>query len=250
MIRNSFIIFEGIGPAKEKRIWKQGIRGWDDFLKARTIKGIADKKKAYFDRQIERASRALLEDDSKYFLDKLKPKDCWRLYDHLKEETVFLDIEASGVRDDSYITMIGLFDGFESKTMIMGQNLDLKTLKEELSKYKLIVTYNGATFDMPFIRKRYDKLLPVIPHWDLRSSCAKVGLKGGLKMIEAELGIIRTNPIVERMYGGDPFKLFRMARGSGDDHYLKLLVEYNEEDVVNLKQIADHVYDKLYTSLK
>ena len=59
------------------------------------------------------------------------------------------------------------------------------------------------------------------------------------------MGIKRQNKIVEKMYGGDPAKLYRMWRGSGDERFLKLLVEYNEEDVINLKQIADHAYSKL-----
>ena len=36
-----------------------------------------------------------------------------------------------------------------------------------------------------------------------------------------------------------------MWNGSRDERYLKLWVEYNEEDVINLKQIADHAYIKL-----
>jgi len=72
-----------------------------------------------------------------------------------------------------------------------------------------------------------------------------VGLNGGLKEIEKKLEIIRSNEIVEQMYSGDPALLHRMWRGSGDEDYLQLLVEYNEEDVINLKKIAEHTYDTL-----
>ena len=62
-----------------------------------------------------------------------------------------------------------------------------------------------------------------------------------LKSIEKQLNISRSSQIVENLYGGDAAQLYRMWRGSGDDYYLKLLVEYNEEDVINLKRIAEHV---------
>ena len=47
------------------------------------------------------------------------------------------------------------------------------------------------------------------------------------------------------MYGGDPLKLWRMFKGSGDEYYLNLLVEYNEEDIINLKKITEHTIEKL-----
>ena len=168
----------------------------------------------------------------------------WRLYDFFKDETVFLDIETSGLSIYDNITVIGLFDGIETKTMIRGINLDLNHLKKELEKYKLIVTFNGASFDLPFINKRYPDILPRIPHFDLMPACNKLGLSGGLKNIEKKFKIKR-NRIIEKFSGGDAAQLWRMHRGSGDDYYLKLLVEYNEEDIINLKKIANYVYEKL-----
>jgi uncharacterized protein YprB with RNaseH-like and TPR domain len=50
------------------------------------------------------------------------------------------------------------------------------------------------------------------------------------------------------MYGGDAIKLWRIFRASGDEYYLNLLVEYNEEDVINLKKISDYVIKKLKTN--
>ena len=119
-----------------------------------------------------------------------------------------------------------------------------KLLKKELEKYKLIITYNGSTFDIPFIKKRYPRLLPDIPNFDLRVTCQRIGLTGGLKKIEKELGIKR-NEIIEKFYGGDPLTLWKMFMASGDEYYINLLVEYNEDDVFNLKKIADYTYEKL-----
>lgn len=243
MIQQSFIFLEKVKEKTEKRLWKQGIRNWDSFLNADNVKGIANHRKKYYDRQILKARDELYNLNSSYFL-KLPQAEMWRLYGFFKDECVFLDIETSGVEKDDDITVIGLFDGLETKTMIKGINMDLIKLKKELMKYKLIVTFNGATFDIPFIEKRYSGLLPNIPNFDLRVACQRIGLEGGLKEIERKLGI-RRNKIIEKMYGGDPLLLWKIYRACGDDYYLRLLVEYNEEDVFNLKKIAEHVYGKL-----
>ena len=226
-------------------IWSQGITDWDKFL-GNQIKGISKKSKAYYDRKIQEARKALYENNSSYFMNKLPTTETWRLYDSFKQETVFLDIETSSATNiNSYLTVIGLFDGINTKIMIRDVNLNIKELKKELTKYKLIVTFNGSTFDIPYLNKKYPDLLPNIPHIDLRHLCNKIELKGGLKQIEQKLGITRENKIIERLYGGDPLKLWRMFKGSGDEYYLNLLVEYNEEDIINLKKITEHTIEKL-----
>jgi uncharacterized protein YprB with RNaseH-like and TPR domain len=71
-----------------------------------------------------------------------------------------------------------------------------------------------------------------------------VGLNGGLKEVENKLGI-RRNKIVEGLYGGDALALWRIYKNTGDEYYLNLLIEYNEEDIINLKRIASVVVDTL-----
>ncbi len=245
MIRNSFIFLDKISHKKEENLWKNGISDWQDFLETKKIFGINDKNKKYFDRKIQSAKSNLYNLNSSYFCGILPKSEHWRLYDFFRDEVCFLDIETTGLSNYSKMTMVGLYDGITTKTMINGINLDVDGLKKELQKYKLIVTFNGATFDLPFLSKRYPALLPKIPHFDLRHGCKRIGLKGGLKQIEKELGIKRRNKIVEEMYGGDPVTLWRMFKVTNDDYYLNLLIEYNEEDAVNLKKIADYVYSGL-----
>ena len=243
MIQKSFLFLDGIKERTEHNIWNQGINNWDSFLGADRVKGIGKLRKGYYDRQLKRANSELYGLNSEYFL-RFPQSEMWRLYGFFKDECVFLDIETTGVEKSDDITVIGLYDGLETKTMIEGINMDFYKLKRELMKYKLIVTFNGSTFDVPFIKKRYPKLLPNIPNFDLRVACNRVGLNGGLKEIERKMGIKR-NKVIEKMYGGDVLLLWKMFRASGDEHYLRLLVEYNEDDVFNLKKIADYVYDKL-----
>jgi len=246
MIRNSFIILDRIGYKGEINIWGQGICHWNDFLDRPRVRGIGRKRKAYYDRQILSARKELYRLNSQYFINF---PDTWRLYNFFREDVVFLDIETTGLRWNDDITMVGLYDGIDTKTMIRGINLDMCSLKAELEKYRLIITFNGATFDLPFLEKRYPGILPQIPHIDLRPLCQRVGLTGGLKNIEKQFGIKRSQ-IVEHMYGGDAVRLWRMYRAGGDEYYLRLLVEYNEEDVINLKTIADSVIGRIEMDMR
>ena len=245
MITQSFIFLERVGHKIEQTIWNNGIYDWDNFLKNQKIKGMSRYRKLYYNRKILNAKKALYNFDSSYFIDLLPQSEMWRLYDFFKEDAVFLDIETTGLsklHDD--ITVFGLYDGLNTKLMIKEINLDYKSLKKELDKYKLIVTFNGASFDLPFIEKRYPNLLPKIPNFDVKSLTDKLGLKGGLKNIEKELGVKRKE-IIEEFNGGDALTLWRMYRATGDDYYLNLLVEYNEYDIMNLKLVAEKCVKKM-----
>ena len=245
MITNTFIFLERIGNNLEKNIWKNGIYDWDSFLKRSKIKGLSRHRKLYYDRKILNARKALYNFDSSYFLDLLPQSEMWRLYDFFKEDAIFLDIETTGLgKDFDDITVIGLYDGLNTKIMIKGMNLDFNELKKELQKYKLIVTFNGASFDLPFIEKIYPGLLPRIPNFDVRSITNKLGLRGGLKNIEKALAIKRSR-IVEKFHGGDALTLWKMYRVTGDEYYLNLLIEYNEYDIINLKIVAEQCVKKM-----
>lgn len=249
MITNSFIFLERVGNKVEQAIWNNGIRDWDSFLKNNKIRGLSRYRKLYYNRKILNAKKALYNFDSGYFIDLLPQSEMWRLYDFFREDAVFLDIETTGLsklHDD--VTVFGLYDGLNSKTMIKGINLDYKALQKELQKYKLIVTFNGASFDLPFIDKRYPNLLPKIPNFDVKSLTDKLGLKGGLKNIEKELGIARRE-IVKDFNGGDALTLWRMYRATGDDYYLNLLIEYNEYDIMNLKLVAERCIKRIKETL-
>jgi uncharacterized protein len=242
MIKASFIFLDKIGEQKEKSIWGQGIVDWDGFLQAKNIKGVAKHKKIYYDRAIQRLKKALGDENTAYFYEQ-SPKHTWRLYPFFKEDTVFVDIEI----EQSGIIMIGLYDGREMKTMVKGVNLDKEVLKKELEKYKVMVTFNGGSFDLPRLKKYFGDI-PKLPHVDLRHVCSKVGLVGGLKRIEEQLGI--TRPTHLKAQGESVVGLWKAFHASGDREYLNLLVQYNEEDTANLKEVADKVIPRLWRSIQ
>jgi len=242
MIRKSFVILEGIGLQKEKNIWRNGINDWDSFIANKKINGISELRKGYFDRQLVRAKKELKENNSRFFANVLPSSETWRLYDEFRDECLFLDIETSNFYGN--ITVIGMFDGNETKQMVRGFNLDKNTLKKELERYKILVTFNGKSFDVPVINRFFSMIVPQIPHIDLRHVCRKVGLTGGLKLIEKIVGIKRAFE-VENLESEDAIYLWGRWQKTGDRRYLEMLAKYNEEDTINLKPLMEHCYRKM-----
>lgn len=235
MIEQSFVFLDGVGFKGEKNILLQ-VKDWNGFLRKEKIKGISKKAKCYFDRKILRARNQLYNLNANYFVEKLPKKEMWRLYDFFKDSVLFLDIET-----DSYgrVILIGMSDGYDSKLMVKGINLDADIFFKELDKYKLLVTFNGRSYDIPKIEKEFGIKISKV-HIDLKPLCVNLGWKGGLKEVEQLLGIERP-----RHLRGNPVDLWKAFHASGDKEYLDLLIAYNEEDVVNLKMVMENVYEEL-----
>ncbi len=244
MLRNTFILLEGITSKREQELWNAGIRTWNDFLAAKSIKGISPKRKGHYDRSITEFRKSYEEEDYAYFSDKLAKKESWRLYPELKEHALFLDIETSYRNKE--ITVIGLSDGYETTTLVRGANLDRTVLAQIMDRYKLLITFNGSSFDIPLIEKRFSMKI-LHPHLDLKHVCSHAGLTGGLKQIEEELGIKRPEHL--RPKSCNPVELWRAFHASGDYEYLQLLIDYNREDVENLKRITEVAIKRIIAQL-
>mgnify|MGYP001570052245 FL=1 len=233
MIKNSFVFLEKVTPHKEQSIWGQGIHHWTDFLRSKKIKGIPPEKKHYHDRQIWEALKALQEDNSSYFVGKFPAKEMWRLYDYFKDQCCFLDIET-----DSHgrITVVGISNYYHTASFVQGFNLEKEQVEQYLQKYKLVVTFNGSSFDLPRLKKQLGIILS-IPHIDLKPLYVNLGLTGGLKEVELTLDLKRP----PHLYG-NPVELWNAFHASGDKEWLELLLDYNREDIENLRAIMEHVY--------
>lgn len=242
MIRNSFIFLRKVKEQMERNFWKAGLHTWSDFRDAKSVPGISQQKKLYYDVQLEKAERNLEVENMAYFAEQFPPVYHWRLYQHFRDEAVFLDIE-TGSRSNN-VTVIGLSDGVDTKIMLKGHNMQREILLEELEKHKLLVTFNGGSFDIPVLQKYFGLKLDM-PHIDLRHVCAKVGLNGGLKEIEKTLGINRPEEL-ECLRGHSAVELWKMWCVTHDERFLNLLIKYNEEDILNLKPIADHAINELW----
>jgi uncharacterized protein YprB with RNaseH-like and TPR domain len=209
---------------------------------AKNIPGISAKRKAYFDRRLVEAKRGLDSDDSSFFAARFPKSEMWRLYDRFRDDCVFLDVETSGRYGD--ITVLGLYDGADVVTLVKGKGLDSHNIRRALSGCKMIVTFNGMSFDVPVINRCFSRIVPDIPHLDLRFPLRSLGFTGGLKQIEQDLGILRSD-ITSGLSGHDAVSLWNDYCSSGCRGSLDLLVEYNTADVVNLRPLAGFVFDKM-----
>ncbi|MBW3015814.1 ribonuclease H-like domain-containing protein [Candidatus Woesearchaeota archaeon] len=168
----------------------------------------------------------------------------WRTYKEFKP--CFLDIETTGLsRHYDDITVIGLYNGRESKFFVKDDNMH--EFAPELNKYPLVVTYNGKCFDLPFIQHKFPSLNLNKFHIDLRFEMKKIGFSGGLKSIERQLGLNRDSSLKD-IDGFEAVRLWYRYKRRGDDEALRLLLKYNQADIENLKTLMDLTYDRLRAS--
>lgn len=127
---------------------------------------------------------------------------------HVLSKVAYLDIETTGLSwHNSHITTIAVYDGIKVHDFVRYDNLD--EFPEFISKFPVLVTYYGKCFDLPFIRYEMNINFPQI-HYDLCFLLRKIGLTGGLKRIEHQVGISRIES--EGVDGYDAVVLWRKYR--------------------------------------
>jgi len=240
MLKNTYIHIPGIGSTIEQRIWKSGIKGWEDYLKNHDIIRLPRAKKRTLLSGVEESIEQLSAGNHLFFATRLPAALRWRAYQVFREKTAYVDIETTGLSAESRITLIGIYNGKDTKTFIRGINIE--EAPSELSKYKQLITFNGARFDLPFIEHEFPGTVSHL-HIDLLYPLKKIGYSGGLKKIENTLGINRSKETAS-LTGLDAVRLWRRYE-HGDESSLDLLIEYNEEDVRNLEKIIEMVYPGL-----
>ena len=244
MIKNTFSILQGIGEKLERRLWRNGILFWEDFIAAHTIDFLSNDRKLMYNELLREALQNLTAGHAEYFSKALKHSDHWRLYQAFRETAVALDIETDGrpFNHGGCVTVVGLYDGFDYRALVQGRDLTRKRLEQELTRYDYIITFYGSVFDLPFLWEAFNLTINV-PHFDLCFSGRKTGLKGGLKKVEEILGVYR-EPSVKGFNGFDAVRLWSDAQ-NGSDEAMELLLTYNRCDTVNLYSLADIIYERL-----
>lgn len=241
MLKNTYIHIPGIGSTTERRIWRCGVESWEDYLENRDAIKLSRTRKKSLLSGIEESIEQLSAGNHIFFARRLPPGLRWRAYRNFKEKTAYVDIETTGLSTQSdRITLIGIYNGKETKTYIKGINLE--EVPVELAKYKQLITFNGARFDLPFIEHEFPDSLNHL-HVDLLYPLKKIGYSGGLKRIESMLGIER-NEETESLTGFDAVRLWKRYE-RGDEDSLDLLIKYNREDVVNLEKIIQETYPRM-----
>ena len=232
MLRNSFVHIAGIGIKSEQKIWASGIHSWNDLLKG-DLSLFTPTKRDILKWTIEESNEQLSKLNPDFFGTRLPSNQHWRIFPEFKESTAYLDIETTGLDSCiNKITTIAVYDGSSIFTYIKGENLD--QFKEDIQKYKVLVTYNGKCFDVPFIKSFFGIELNQV-HIDLRYLLRSVGYTGGLKGCEKQAGIDRGN--LEGVDGYLAVLLWDDYQRNKNDKALETLLAYNIHDVVNLEML-------------
>lgn len=242
MLRHTFLHVPGVGPKTELKFWERGIYCWENYLENPGRLGLGRRAQLNLDTFIESSLKAVKCGDALFFEHLLPKREIWRIYPEFKDQAVFLDIETTGLGGQGdYITMIGLFNGRQIKTFVRGQNLEDFTT--ELKNYSVIVTYNGKCFDLPFIKSEFKDLRFTQAHIDLRYFLYRLGYSGGLKRVEANVGIRREKGLED--IDGYLATVLWQKYLQGDQRALQALIRYNIEDVVNLKRLMEFGYNRI-----
>lgn len=242
MLEQTYIHVPGIGAKTERRLWGRGIRRWEDFLSLpEPAPGFSAPRHALVSDHLREARRSLDRRDFRYFSEALPRNETWRAWPEFRDRVAYLDIETTGIGSWATVTVVGVYDGKRVRTYIHGDNLD--DLPGDLAEFAFLVTFNGATFDLPFLARRFPGLDLSHLHSDLRYTLARIGYRGGLKRVEQELGLQRSERTAG-LDGWDAVRLWNEYR-AGSQEALELLVEYNTEDIVNLEHLMAVAYGRL-----
>ena len=242
VLQRTFVHIDGVGYATERRLWHSGVDTWYDWghraYRARLPRHRARAIDAAIGASVERLRRG----DAEYFARCLPLQDRWRTWKEFRNRAACLDIETTGTglgRDA--ITVVGVHDGQRAHAFVRGINLERASAF--LGRFRMLVTYNGARFDLPFLSRAWPRFRFEGLHLDLVGPLHRLGYYGGLKATERETGLERSDE-TRGLSGFDAVVLWDLHL-RGDDDALDLLLAYNREDVAHLWPLADLAYRRL-----
>jgi len=175
-LKRTFIHLPGVGPRRETHFWRQGLATWEDFLAAKRVQGLSRGRLDWL--KAELSGSLDHTEDAAYFAHRLQPGEHWRLFQHFRPRTAYLDIETYGKAwPGLLVTVAGLYDGRNMRQFVQGFNL--QEFPQALSEFDLLVTFNGTQFDLPVLKAYFPELTLPPAHVDLRFLMARLGFKGG-----------------------------------------------------------------------
>jgi hypothetical protein len=164
----------------------------------------------------------------------------------------YLDIETTGLSaEDSSVTLVGIVTRSRGGRRLEQFFVDdpdyegevLAAAIERLSEIGGVVTFNGHSFDLPFIRERarlHGLRLPWIEGWDLLGESRQwrrandVAGNCRLQTMLAQFGIARW----DQSGGLDVVDAYWRWVETGDPKARQLILDHNAEDVLLLPELA------------
>jgi uncharacterized protein YprB with RNaseH-like and TPR domain len=238
MLTHTFIHIQGIGVKTEQKLWGSGLTDWS-CLSPGSICVRSSRLNGFFIAGIEASIKNLDDNNPTYFEKRLPASQSWRLFPEFRSSTAYVDIETTGL--DRYydaITTIALYDGASIKTYVQGRNLN--QFADDIQAYRVLVTYNGRCFDVPFMERHF-KTRFRHAQIDLRYILKSMGFKGGLKGCEKQLGMDRGD--LAGVDGLLAVHLWDRFKRKGDLKALESLLAYNVQDTINLEHLMVTAYN-------
>ena len=234
MLPRTFLFLPGIGPVREASLWRRGVSSWADYRRMGRVPGIRPHIKARHDAVLEVAESSFPKDPS-FFARVLPHAEHWRAYGAFAAGAAYLDIETTGDRQN-LVTVVGVRRMGQSRAFVRGKDYTPEAVSDYLEGATAIVTFNGASFDVPVLASEGVRI-PRVPHVDLRVVFTRLGYAGGLKKIEEAIGLARGGA-VRGLSGYDAVKLWTKWEARADEDALRTLVAYNVADFENLEPLA------------
>jgi uncharacterized protein YprB with RNaseH-like and TPR domain len=241
MLQNTFVHLPGVGVRTELSLWQRGIHSWDSFCGEHGLKLAPFGRSRYEElrSRLDQCRERLCARDPAHFAGALSPRLLWRLFAEFRDCAAYLDIETTGLGGPSdHITTAALYDGRQVFYYVYGDNLDL--FARDLGKYRVLITYNGSCFDLPFIRNQFGIALDHV-HIDLRYLLSSLGYRGGLKGCERSLGLDRAE--LNGVDGYFAVLLWYEYSKRGNMKALETLLAYNIADTVNLENLMVQTFN-------
>jgi hypothetical protein len=239
VLKRTFCHLQGIGTGTEQRLWESGLHDWEQALGAAAALPVPPSRGTRMRAQLAESVARLAAREVGYFARCLPAREHWRLFAEFRNLATYLDIETTGLgpAEDSVTTVV-TYGGGQVRHFVQGRNLD--ALPASLADCQLLVTYNGKSFDLPFLRRTLG-VADVPAHIDLRHVLGSLGLRGGLKRCERQLGLDRGD--LADVDGYFAVLLWRAYRASGNERVLQTLLAYNALDVLNLEPLMVRAYN-------
>lgn len=246
LLRATFLHLPGVGPATEVDLWRHGLVDWAALRQAAEDGRLGPRLGPALIRPLDGSEHALAERDAAWFGRRMPPGELWRLYPEFRGQTAFLDIETTSLSPyEGIVTVVSVHGGGSTRTFVAGE--DLGELPAYLARFPLLATFNGLRFDVPFLEAAFPELVTPPVHIDLRFVLYRLGLAGGLKRIEASLGL-GDREGVEGLSGLDAVRLWHEYR-RGSPAALERLVQYNRADTRNLEPLLEYATEELSARL-
>ena len=242
MLEATFMHAQSIGRTTEQKLWEAGARDWSAYLGSPdTAWPLGKAQRALLTPVIEESAARLEDKDFAWFAHLLPQSEHWRAVPSFGHRLAFVDIETNGGMGVDDLTVIGVYDGHTMRQYVKGRNL--ADFPKSIADAAILVTFFGTGFDIPFLKRAFPALDWPYMHVDLCYLLKRLGYRGGLKRIEGQMGITRSNATTG-LSGWDAVRLWREYR-AGRKQSLDTLLAYNDEDVRNMADLLAEGYRRM-----